>query len=440
VRPDQPAAIPLPDEHGARLRAEPRRQRRSPPDATRRDDELPLAGVRVADFTWIAVGPITTKALADHGATVVRVETERRLDTTRAQAPFKDGQFGLNRSNFYGSFNTSKRSITLDLTTDAGLAVAQGLTRWADVVIDSFRPGTMAKLGLAHEDIVKDNPSVITATTSLLGGGGPFSSLAGYGFHAAAIAGFTDLVGWPDLGPDGPWMAYTDTIAPRLLTTALLAALDARRRTGRGCHIEGAQLEIGLQLLAPELLDQQITGRVPTRNGNRDRHHAPQGAYPCAGEDEWCTLSVVDEDCWLALRRVLGEPDWAASERLATAAGRQAAHDEIDEHLSRWTAGRSAEDVERILSDAGIPAGKVQRSRDLRVDPQYLHRGFYHHLEHSEAGVTPYAGHQYRIRGHDHGPRAAAPSLGEHTYEVLNGLLGMTDDEIADVAAQDALR
>lgn len=435
---DQTLNVPAPDSSGAELRSEPLRVRRTS-NATRQDGDFPFAGLKVADFSWIGVGPITAKCLADHGATVVRVETEKRLDTLRAQAPFKDDEFGINRSNFFGSFNTSKLSLSLDLTSDAGLSVAKRLAGWADVVIDSFRPGTMDRLGLGHKQIRGDNPSVVTVTTSLLGGGGPMSSLAGYGFHAAAIAGFTELVGWPDLGPDGPWMAYTDAIAPRFITTALIAALDHRERTGQGCHIEAAQLEVGLQLLAPELLDYQINGYLATRLGNRDLHMAPQGAYPCSGEDEWCTLSVVDDDCWTALQRALDYPEWAASSELNTMEGRQTHHDMIDGKLAEWTSSRAAEEVERTLLKAGIPAGKVQRSKDLVSDPQYLHSDFYKRLEHSEVGVVPYAGHQYKIRGYDHGPRTAAPMLGEHTYEVLSELLGMSPDEIAQVASEGAL-
>ncbi|MFN0026870.1 MAG: CoA transferase [Acidimicrobiales bacterium] len=439
-RPDQPTSVPTLDGAGPSIRAGSAagRTRRGSDPATR-DRELPLQGLKVADFSWIGVGPITAKALADHGATVVRIESERRLDTLRAQAPFKDAVFGLNRSNFFGSFNTSKWSMTLDLRKPEGLAAARRMAQWADVVIDSFRPGTMAKLGLAHADIAATNPSVITVTTSLLGGGGPLSSLAGYGFHAGAIAGFTDLVGWPDLGPDGPWMAYTDTIAPRFLTAAILAALDRRRRTGQGCEIEGGQLEIGLQLLAPEVLAYQLTGERATRLGNRDPHLAPQGAYRCAGEDEWCTLTVVDDEGWRALRAVLGDPAWASDPALDTVAGRLANHDELDTHLSAWTSTREAGEVERLVLAAGIAAGKVQRTRDLRIDPQYLHRGFYRRLEHPEVGVIPYAGHQYHIRGYDHGPRFAAPMLGEHTMEALTELLGLSDDEVAELAVADAL-
>ena len=429
--------VPALDEAGHELRAAPRRTRVA---GRRQDDELPLAGIKVADFSWIGVGPITAKVLADHGASVVRIETETRLDTLRAQPPFKDAEFGLNRSNFYGSFNTSKQSITVDLTKPEGLDVARRMTRWADVVIDSFRPGTMDRLGLGHDAIAADNPSIITATTSLLGSGGPLSNLAGYGFHAGAIAGFTDLVGWPDLGPDGPWMAYTDVIAPRILAATLLAALDRRRRTGQGCHLEAAQLESGVQFLAPEVLDYQLTGNLARRLGNRDPHLAPQGAYRCAGEDEWCTLTVASDADWAALCAVLGDPEWARSPRFATAEARQAAHDEIDAHLTSWTCNRDAGEVERLLLAGGVPAGKIQASRELAHDPQYLHRAFYRYLEHGEVGVVPYAGHQYRIRGYAHGPRTAAPLLGEHTFEVLSDLLGMTTDEIADAAAAEALQ
>jgi len=435
---DQPSNVPASDSSGSELRSESPRVRRTR-NISRQDRDLPFSGLKIADFSWIGVGPITAKCFADHGATVVRVETEKRLDSLRAQQPFKDGEFGINRSNFYGSFNTSKLSLALDLTSDAGLGVARRLAGWADVVIDSFRPGTMDRLGLGYEQIRGDNPSVVTVTTSLLGGGGPMSSLAGYGFHASAIAGFTELVGWPDLGPDGPWMAYTDAIAPRFITTAVMAALDRRERTGQGCHIEAAQLEVGLQLLAPELLDYQLNGYLAARLGNRDLHMAPQGAYPCLGEDEWCALTVVDDDGWIALQRALDHPEWAASSDLSTLEGRQTHHDIIDDRLSEWTSSRTAQEVEHILLGAGIPAGKVQRSRDLASDPQYLHRDFYKRLEHSEVGVVPYAGHQYKIRGYDHGPRAAAPALGEHTYEVLSELLGMTAEEIAHVASEDAL-
>lgn len=437
-RPAPPPDAPRLDEAGPELRARPRRATRTPA-ARPAAGPLPLSGLKVADFSWVGVGPITCRCLADHGATVVRVESEHRLDTTRAQPPFKDGEFGINRSNFYGSFNASKRSVTLNLASEEGRALAYRLATWADVVVDAFRPGTMDRLGLGPERIHAANPQAITVTTSLLGPGGPLSPLAGYGFHAGAIAGFTDLVGWPDRDPDGPWMAYTDTIGPRFLITAVLAALDRRDRTGCGCHIEGAQLEMGLQYLAPELLDHQLSGRVPHRIGNRDPHLAPQGAYRCAGDDEWCALTITDDETWTRFVAALGSPPWAEDPRYATVEGRRADHDAIDARIEAWTVERPPDVVEATLLAAGVPAGKVQRTRDLRVDPQYLHRRFYRRLEHPEVGVIPYAGHQFRFRGYDNGPRSAAPMFGEHTFEVLTELLGMTPDEVGDAAAAGAL-
>ena len=196
---------------------------------------------------------------------------------------------------------------------------------------------------------------------------------------------------------------------------------------------------MALHFLAPEIIDHQRTGRLPARIANRDLNLAPQGAYPCAGDDQWCTITVPDDEAWTAFVSAIGSPEWATDPSYATAAGRLAAHDEIDERIAEWTTQRSADDAEATLLAAGVPAGKVQRSGDLRSDPQYVHRDFYRRLEHSEVGVVPYAGHQYRFRDYDNGPRFAAPGLGEHTYEVLTELLGMDADEIAEIAAAGAL-
>ncbi|MDH3678373.1 MAG: CoA transferase [Acidimicrobiia bacterium] len=413
--------------------------RRAGANGESREPELPLAGVKVVDFSWIGVGPITAKSLADHGATVVRVESENRLDGLRMQPPYVGGESGLNRSNFFGTFNTSKLGLSLDLKTPAGIDVARRLIGWADVVVESFTPGTFDRLGLGYAEMSAAHPSLIMVSTSMLGAGSPASTMAGYGYHAAAIAGFQNLVGWPDLPPDGPWLAYTDTIGPRFITTALLAALDHRRRTGEGSHLEAAQLEVALQLLAPELAEFQLTGDEPRRRGNRDPRMAPQGVYPVRGDDEWLAVSIVDDDAWRRFVDVLGRPAWALDPALETAAGRQQHHDRIDAHLTEWTADRDGPEAEQLLRDYGIAAGVVQSSRQLSDDPQYHHRRFYHYLEHSEVGVVPYAGHQYRIEGYDHGPRHAAPCLGEHTYEVLTELLGLDPDEVGAIAAADAL-
>lgn len=436
---------PRRNEHSAEIRAEASAASHEPEPPLQPlawsvgDADLPFAGLRVADFSWIGVGPITAKALADHGATVVRIESSSRLDGLRANPPFKDDVIDVDMAHFFGTFNTSKLSIDIDLKTSEGVEIARRMIAWADVVVEAWTPGTFARNVADDELIAELNPQAIVVHTSLLASGGPLSALGGFGYHAAAIAGFYPIVGWPDLPPDGPYLAYTDTISPRIITATLLAALDRRRRTGEGCVIEAAQLECGLQFLAPELADYGESGTVATRNGNRDPDLAPQGMYPCSGQDRWCAITIADDGEWKTLVELMGSPSWAHAPELSTLEGRLAAHDELDEQISAWTASQDAVTLERRLLDAGIAAGMVQRSSDLLADPQYLHSGFHRWLEHPRMGTVPYSGHQYQIAGYDHGPRFAAPMLGQHTYDVLSSELGFTDEQIADAAAAGAL-
>ena len=270
-----------------------------------------------------------------------------------------------------------------------------------------------------------------------MGQTGPASSLAGYGYHAGAIAGFYEVTGWPDLGPNGPWVAYTDTIAPRFISVLLAAALDHRRRTGEGCHLDVAQLEASLHFLGPELIDLQYSGYQASRMGNRHRFHAPQGCYPCAGEDRWCAIAVDTDTQWQALCNLLQREDLV--ELYPDHAARMAAHDELDDLLIAWTSEQDAYAVMRVLQDSGVPAGVVQRSSDLQADPQYAHRGFHAWYEHPEMGKIPYSGHQYRIQGYNNGPRGPSPCLGQHSFEVLSEYLEMADEDIAAAYASGAI-
>ena len=426
------------DAHGTEIRESLRATEARPAPAAEADEEerLPFAGIKVADFAWVGVGPISSKYLADHGATVVRVESENRPDVLRGGPPFKDNVPGWNRSQFYGDFNTSKFGLALDMKRDEGLAVAKRLIAWADVMVESFAPGAMQRMGLDYAEVRKLNPGIIMVSTCLMGQTGPARAMAGYGYHAAAIAGFYEVTGWPDMAPSGPWTAYTDTIAPRFVSTIIAAALDRRRRTGKGCFIDLAQLEASLHFLAPEILDHQVNGRSVTRIGNRSRFAAPQGAYRCAGEDDWVAIAVETDAQWQAL--CANVPGLDAGAYLAND-DRLAAHDEIDAVLTAWTAERAPEDVAALLQAAGVPSGKVQRSSDLAKDPQYRHRSFFREHEHGEMGAVAYAGHQYRISGYNNGPRGPAPLLGEHSFEVLTNLLGLSEEEVSEVFASGAI-
>ncbi len=407
-------------------------------DAAVPEPRLPLQGVKVADFSWIGVGPITAKALGDHGATVVHVEHDRPADRLRLVGPFKDDIPGINRCHFFGAFNTSKLSLQLDLKHPEGNEIARRLLGWCDVALDSFTAGTMRELGLGYDVATMLNPGIIMATTCLMGQYGPAAELAGYGYHAAAVSGFYEVTGWDDRPPGGPFNAYTDTVAPRFLTATLLAALDHRRRTGEGQFIDQAQMESALHFLAPELLDVQVSGVSARRAGNLHLSQAPHDAYPCAGVDQWCAIAVETDAQWRELRAVLGEPAWAKDPALDTAAGRVAQRELIDRQLGAFTAQHEARPLMLTLQSAGVPAGMVQRSSDHLQDPQLAHRRFFRPLEHPEMGEVPYEGHQFTIAGYDNGPRFPAPCLGEHTYQVLTEVLGLDDGEVADLLASGA--
>jgi crotonobetainyl-CoA:carnitine CoA-transferase CaiB-like acyl-CoA transferase len=426
-------------EHGDEIRQELARGPRRPAEAPEPSGaELPYAGLKVADFSWIGVGPISAKYLADHGATVVRVESMTRPDKLRLVAPFP-GDPGIDQSHFFADMNASKLGLTLNLKHPAAIEVAKSLLGWADVYLESFTPGVVDRIGIGYETARALNPGIIMLSTCLMGQTGPAREMAGYGYHAGAVAGFYELTGWPDLAPAGPWMAYTDTIAPRYVASTLMAAIDHHRRTGEGQHIDGAQLEMGLQFLAPELIDYQVSGRLATRDGNRAADAAPHGVYPCAGDDQWCAIAVQDDTQWQALVDALGRPGWATAPELSTVAGRLARESEIDERLASWTRSLEPAAAMETLQKRGVPAGRVQRSSDLLRDPQYRHRRFYREHEHPEIGVAPYAGHQFRIRDYDSGPRHAAPTLGQHSFEVMTELLGLPAEHVAELMADGAI-
>ena len=214
---------------------------------------LPFEGVKIADFSWVWVGPTSTKYLADHGATVVRVESTTRPDIVRAIGPYKDDENGPNRTHAFNDYNTSKLGVTLNLKTPEGLEIAKRLISWADVYVESFTAGTMADIGIGYETARELNPSIIMVSTCLMGQTGPASAFAGYGFHAGAVAGFYEITGWTDLPPDGPWVAYTDAVAPRILSSTISSPrppaayragpIHRRRTDGDDLAIPGAPVD-----------------------------------------------------------------------------------------------------------------------------------------------------------------------------------------------------
>ena len=391
-----------------------------------------LEGIKVLDFCWVAIGPMTTRHLSDFGATVVRVESIHRVDTLRTATPHKDGIPGINRSGYFANYNGGKRSLALNMSQPKARELARELAQWADVVTENFTPGIMERWGLAYEDIRKTNPGVIMFSASMQGRGGPYSNHPGFGPVLTALSSHTHLTGWPDRTPTSPYGAYTDFLLPHLTVAAITAALDNRRRTGQGCHVDFSQLEGSLYFVAPPLIDFAANGRIQTRQGNRHPVYAPHNAYPCAGEDRWCAIACTTDDEWQTLCLLMGQPALATDPRFATADARQQNDDALDEIIGRWTAPQDAFELMHRCQKAGVPAGVVETCEDLFNDAQLSHRNHYVFLDHKEIGIHAYDANCFTL---SESPPVyqPAPLLGEHTDWVLSEILGLPESEIEDL-------
>jgi crotonobetainyl-CoA:carnitine CoA-transferase CaiB-like acyl-CoA transferase len=388
---------------------------------------------------WAIAGPASTRMLADYGATIVRVESQKRVDAIRTVEPFLQSPPGTEDSALFHDINAGKLMLTLDLGQPAAREVALDLVRWADVVAESFTPKAMRAWGLDYESLRKVKPDIIMLSTCLMGQTGPAASFAGFGNLAAALTGFYHLCGWPDRPPAGPFGAYTDYIAPRFNAAAILAALEHRRRTGEGQHIDCAQAEAAMHFLGPAILDQTVNGRTQGPTGNRDPNYAPHGVYPAAGDDRWVAIVVTDEGQFGALAEAIGQPGLARDPRFTTMAARLEHQDALDDVLAAWTRGREPVAIECALQAAGVPASVVQRSVDLSEDPQLLHRGHFVRLEHPTHDTTLVEGARFTLSRTPAKVEGAAPTYGRDNQYILETLLGYDEERITELVIAGAL-
>ena len=290
-----------------------------------------LSGVKIADFAWVGVGPLISKSMADHGATVVHIESATRPDVLRLAPPFKDNEPGMDRAQFMANFNSSKIGIALRLDTEQGRNYARQLIDWADVVVESFTPGTMKRFGFDYATLSRERPELIMLSTCLRGQTGPESSYPGFGLQGACLSGLHRITGWPDRQPAGTWGAYTDFINPRFGSGVLAAAIRYRDQTGKGQHIDLAQTEAGIHFAAPLLLDYLENGKVAEAPGHDSFYAAPNGVFRVGNEERYVAISTETAEQWRALRDAAGLENWSGSEyndlaaRIAAKAGIEAA-------------------------------------------------------------------------------------------------------------------
>ena len=378
-----------------------------------------LDGLKVVDLTWVFAGPLTTRVLAEFGATVVKVEGPSHPDASRSGGGALNGDLGIEGSVAFAHFNCNKLSLSLDLTNPTGREVLLDLVRWADVLIESYTPGVMERWGLAYDDLRQVNPGLIMMSTSLMGQTGPRREFAGFGNLAGAVSGFYELTGWPDRSPAGPFLAYTDYVAPRFAVAALLAALDLRRRSGCGQHLDLSQAEASIHFLAPAVLDHTVNGNHPTRLGNGDPWIAPHGVYRCAGDDAWVAIACETDDQRRALAELIGGLD--------------------DADIEAWTDVRGVEEIEVALQERRVPVHGVQNSAACVADVQLRHRDHFLTVPHPVHGSCVVEGPRLLLSRTPAHVRRAGPSMGEHNDHVLGELLGYDEDHITDLVIAGAL-
>ncbi|MEZ5232710.1 MAG: CoA transferase [Acidimicrobiales bacterium] len=419
-------------------------------------DALPLQGVRVLDLTEVWSGPYATMLLGDLGAEIIRVDNPWFFPTitrgsfarpapealpgigqyTGCYPDMDPGRRPWNRSGNYVAHSRSKKSCTLDVRRASGHEVFLRLVEHADVLIENASVGVADKLGLGWEVLHARNPRLVMVRMPSMGLHGPYRDFVGFGMHMEAIGGTASLSGYRDGDPSEKSATYPmDPAAGTHAALATMAALRERDRTGVGLLVEVPQIEVILQHAGELLIEAGWRGETPPPPGNRHVTYAPQGCYRCLGEDRWLVLTVRDDADWRALRTVLGEPPWAADARFEHAAGRRAHHDELDAHLSAWTATADAGDLFARLQAAGIPAAPVQDQAANLADAHLRARRFFRVNRSPEVPPTEMPDHLWRWDGP---PLAWGPfnRLGDANEEVFRGLLGLSEDEYAALDAE----
>lgn len=396
----------------------------------------PLDGVTVADFTWVWAGPFCTMHLAHLGAEVIKVESRQAPDLGR-RLPLHSASHEptANTNGYFNQWGQGKKSVTLDLATAEGLAIAKRIAVECDLVVSNYATGVMEKFGLGYEDLVAEREDVIVASISGYGNYGPYRHYLGYGPTTAPLSGLSSMTGHEGGKPEEVGISLGDPAAGIATAHLLVAALIARRRTGEGQFIDTSLWEATASSAVEGWMQHILTGNQPGLCGNRDPIMAPHNLYRCEGEDNWVSISCSSDEQWQAMASLLAIND----PRYTAAASRKEFENDLDGQIAMWTASRDQWDVTHILQDIGIPAMPSLDARSLEQDPHLNARGFIERLDHQEVGALAHTGIPWLLRDGPNGVQTPAPMLGQHTDEVLTSLLGLTESEITHLRHRNIL-
>lgn len=394
---------------------------------------LPLAGIRILDLTMVWAGPSGTRLLADMGAECIKVESARSWDMLRS-LHFLGGETERwwNKAAYFNHNNRNKYACTLDLQTERGRELALRLAATSDIVFENYRADVISKLRLDYDDLRAAKPDIILVSMPSHGKSGPESHHVAFGTNVEQLAGLASISGYSGDGPHKSAISYGDPNAGAIAAAAAIAALHHRSETDEGQHVEVAQWEAMIGNLGEFVLGYQMDGDTGERIGNRHISRV-QGVYECVTPDQWLAVSVGSDAEFAALCRVLEAPELARDPRFADVASRHRHHDDLDAIIGAWAKTRSQGEAAHTMQAAGVPAAPVLKVPRLMADEHLRSRGFWESVAHTDAGTWDIEGPVWRMSDTPAHIRLPAPMYGEHNRWVLHDLLGLSDDEIAEL-------
>ena len=394
----------------------------------------PLEGVRIADLSAVWAGPYATRLLADMGAEVIKIESPNNPDLLRALSLLPpETERAWNKSAYFNHNNRNKLGCAIDLAKPRGKALFLELVAKCDVVIENYRAEVLDNLGLGYDVLRAARPDIILVSMPGHGKDGPERDYVAYGTNVEQLAGLASLSGYVGGSPQKTGISFGDPVAGTAAAGAILLALLARKRTGRGQYIEIAQRETLTGLIGEYVVGYSITGENPERIGNRHPAWAPHGCFPTKGDDAWITLACRNDADFAALCGVMQRPELAADPRFAAADARYQHQDELEPAIAAWTSAHDRFEAFELLRNAGVPAAPVLGYRDLYDNPHLRERGFFEQVTHSEAGSWDMERPVYRFARRPTSIERNAPCFGEHNGYVFGDLLGLSESEIADL-------
>ena len=400
-----------------------------------------LKGVRVLCLEQAMVLPYGTAFLADWGAEVIRVESPDHIGVERSGGGWPDNtplEDWWNGGGSYMEWNRGKKSVVIDIYEPKGKQLFLDLVKKCDIVADNFRPPTLEKLGLDHDSLVKVKPDIITMTLNALGSTGPYRRMGSRARTSDSMSGLSYIAGYEDDEPLRVSSNYMDHVGGITAGFLLLAALHYKRETGKGLRLDASMTEAGVLSIAPSLLEIQRNIEYPRSGSSDPWGKAPYNVYPAKGDDQWIAITVANDREWDGLKKAMGSPQWADDGMFDTQMSRWENRTILDASLSDWTKTHEKKDMQGRLQEQGVPAGALFNVKDCIEDPHYQSREFFESLS-PDLAITPsqkrivgrkFTGHPWKLPATPH-QFGAAPDFGQHNQEILEGLLGLSAEEIA---------